>query len=656
MAGVADLDEGLDPAVQVAVHHVGAAEPDLGLAPVGEHEDPRVLQEASEDAADPDVLAQPRHARPDRADAAHPHVHRHARLGGPVEGVDQLLVDDRVELDLHERRPPGVVVRDLPVDAADQPVPQPARGGQQPPVGLAARVAGEPVEQVAQVGPDLRVRRQQPDVLVEPRGLGVVVAGADVRVAAQCVALLADHQGELGVRLEADQPVDDVAARLLQLAGPLDVGLLVEARLDLDQHQDLLAGLGRVDQRVHDRGVAGGAVQRLLDRQHVRVGRRLLQEREHGGGEAVVRVVQQHVPLAHGREDVRLRGRLDVGQPARGARHELRVLQLRPVQPRDAEQPRQVQRTGQREDLRLGDVQLPDQQVQDVGVDRLLHLQAHRRAETPPHQLLLQRLEDVLGVVLLHLQVLVTSDPERVVVEHLHPREQLLQVRAHHVLQRDVPLRRRLQEAGQRLRDLHTREVLVPRHRVTDHHGQVQAQPRDVRERMRRVHRQRRQHREDLLPEERVQAGLLLLRQLRPADQLDALRRQIEQHLLLERSGVPGHQLARATPDLVQHLTRLQPGGGTLRHPRGDPALQTGDPDHEELVQVAREDRQELGPLQQRYLWVLRQLQHTFVEGQPTALPVEEAPFGQLGAEVLVGGRGPADSGGARDHRRDFVT
>ncbi len=634
---VGDPQQRLDPAVQIAVHHVGAADPHLRIAVVAEHEDPRVLQEPPQDAAHPDVLAQPRHAGPDRADAAHPHVHRHPGLRGPVQRVDHGLVDDRVDLELHVRRTPGPVVGDLVVDPPHQTVPQPPRRGQQPAVGLAARIAREPVEEVREVRADLRVRGQQTEVLVEPGGLRVVVAGADVRVTAQGVTLLPDHQRQLAVRLQPDQAVDHVAAGLLQLAGPLDVGLLVEARLDLDQDQHLLAGLRRVDQRVDDRRVPGGPVQRLLDRQHVRVGGGLLQEGLHRGGEAVERVVQQHVPLAHRGEDVRLRGRLDIGQAARGARHELRVVQLRPVQPGDAEQPGQVQRAGQREDLRLGDVQLPHQQVQDVGVDRLLDLQPHRRAEAPPHQLLLQGLEDVLGVVLLHLQVLVASDPEGVVGEHLHPREELLQMRPHDVLQRHVPLRGGLQEARERLRHLHPGEVLVPGHRVAHDDGQVEGEPRYVGEGVRRVHRQRGEDREDLLPEQRVQPRLLLLGQLRPADHLDALGREVRQHLLLERGGMAGHQLARPGPDEVQHLARLEAGGTALGHAGGDPALEAGHPDHEELVEVAREDRQELGALQQRDPRVLGQFQDPLVEREPAALTVEEAALGQFLGVLLVG-------------------
>ena len=55
-------------------------------------------------------------------------------------------------------------------------------------------------------------------------------------------------------------------------------------------------------------------------------------------------------------------------------------------------------------------------------------LQPHRRAEAAAQQLLLHGLEQVLGVVLLDLHVLVAGDAERVVLQHLHAREQLVQV------------------------------------------------------------------------------------------------------------------------------------------------------------------------------------------------------------------------------------
>src|SRR6185503_1923075 len=58
VAGVHHLDGQLDPAVQVPVHHIRAADPGLTVLVLAgaEHVDPRVLEELAEHAADPDVL------------------------------------------------------------------------------------------------------------------------------------------------------------------------------------------------------------------------------------------------------------------------------------------------------------------------------------------------------------------------------------------------------------------------------------------------------------------------------------------------------------------------------------------------------------------------------------------------------------------------
>ena len=229
------------------------------------------------------------------------------------------------------------------------------------------------------------------------------------------VGLVAHDHRQLAVRLEADQPVDDVAAGVLELAGPLDVGLLVEAGLDLDEHQHLLAGLGGVDQGVDDRGVAGGAVERLLDRQHVRVVRGLLDEPLHRRGERVVGVVQQHVAAPQRREHVDRRGATP--PPRAGCASTARTRgYFSSARSRSAMsfRPRQVERSGQPDHLVRRDAELGDQQVEDVLVDGLLDLEPHRRAEAAPQQLLLQRGQEVLGVVLLDLEVLVAGDPEGV--------------------------------------------------------------------------------------------------------------------------------------------------------------------------------------------------------------------------------------------------
>src|SRR5215469_6690252 len=240
-------DQRLHPPVEVAVHQVCGTDPDLAgvVHTVAERVDPRVLEEAAEHAADPDVVRQARYAGAQRADAAHPHVHRYTGHRGPVQRVDDRLVDDRVALELDAGRVAVGVLGDLPFDAFQQARAQPLGGDEEPPVGNLAAEPGEVVEQVGRVLPDSALGGEQAEVFVEPGGRRIVVPGADVAVAAQrAVGFLPDHQRHLAVGLQAYDPVHHVAAGFLQLARPADVGPLVEPGLELHDDHDLLTGLG----------------------------------------------------------------------------------------------------------------------------------------------------------------------------------------------------------------------------------------------------------------------------------------------------------------------------------------------------------------------------------------------------------------------------
>ena len=82
---------------------------------------------------------------------------------------------------------------------------------------------------------------------------------------------------------------------MLELTRPGDVGLFVEARLDLDDRQHLLAGLCCIDQGVHDGGVTAGAIEGLLDGQDLRVRCCLLDKCLNRCREGVVRVLEEDV-------------------------------------------------------------------------------------------------------------------------------------------------------------------------------------------------------------------------------------------------------------------------------------------------------------------------------------------------------------------------
>ena len=104
---------------------------------------------------------------------------------------------------------------------------------------------------------------------------------------------------------------------------------------------------------------------------------------------------------------------------------------------------------------------------------------------------------------------------------------------------------------------------------------------------------------------------------------------------------LPAHQFMGVHEHRIVHLARQQPAGRPHRDPGRDASFQPGHPHHEELVEVGREDRQELGAFQQRQVRVLGQFEDSLVERQPAQFAVDEAMLGELGELVHhVGGIG----------------
>ena len=319
--------------------------------------------------------------------------------------------------------------------------------------------------------------------------------------------------------------------------------------------------------------------------------------------------------------------------------HVRRVVQLGPIDLGEVEQAAQIERTGQAVDLLRGDVELADQQVEREVVHVVADLETDRRAEPAPQELGLEGLDEVLGLVLLDHDVLVAREAERVVVEDLHAGEEVFEVVRDELLERQVPhgvaVAGDVHEARQHRRDLEPREFLPPGLRVADADREVQRQPRDVRERVRRVDGERHQHREDLALEVLGHAGALVVLELVPRDDLDAGIRQRRAHLRCPRVRVTQLKRVRIGRDVGEHLLRRAADVRGNGEPRDDAALQARDAHHEELVEVAREDRQEVGALKHRQRGILGELEHALVESQPAQFAVEVPVVGQLRVEDL---------------------
>ena len=253
-------------------------------------------------------------------------------------------------------------------------------------------------------------------------------------------------------------------------------------------------------------------------------------------------------------------------------------------------------------------------------------LDAHDLAEAAAAQLVLDRAQQVVRLVG-DGEVGVARDPEDVVVDDLHAREELVQVLGDEVLERHerAPVADRHEAREHLLRHLHARERLLLGLRVAHEHGERQREVRDVGERAPEPDRQRRQHGEDLAPEALVElVAVRAASTSRAGLDPDPVLGQRGPQLVVEARASGARVCSRtARADRRDRLRRAAAVLARLVDARVDLVLQAGDADHEELVQVARVDRAELQPLQQRDRVVLGELQDAVVELQPRQLAVE---------------------------------
>ena len=164
-----------------------------------------------------------------------------------------------------------------------------------------------------------------------------------------------------------------------------------------------------------------------------------------------------------------LRVRLARHELRRRGRHVLRVVQVGAVDLGEVEEAAEVERRGQPVDLLLGDVEFAHEEAERDVVHVVGDLEPDGRPEPAAQQLLLERLDEVLGLVFVDLDVFVAGDAEDVVVEDLHAGEQVAEVVGDEVFERDeaqlvdalAPVD--AHEARQHLRHLEAGELLLAR-------------------------------------------------------------------------------------------------------------------------------------------------------------------------------------------------
>lgn len=437
------------------------------------------------------------------------------------------------------------------------------------------------------------------------------------------------------MNLESDEPVDDIHARALKRFGPVDVALFVKAGLQFHDGRHLLAAASRLDEALDDGRVAAAAVQRLLDRHHLRIARGAVDEGKHPR-EFFIGMEKQHVALAQRRKEVVFR--IENFRRSHAVGH---VLQARTVDEAQIHEFREGERTAHLVNLAGLHVDVIEQEVLQTDRHAALEFQAHGRTEAALLDVVAHGFEKVVGLVLFNFRVGIARDPEEPVGGHAEAREEPSEALADQVLREDhlhvlvgglegevgrgvVEILREKEEALNIVRALQTRvaDVLLIRLR-NEFDEEVEARVGDPREGVTRVDDLRREDRVDVLIKPGFEFLALLAAERRKLRDDDALFTQGGLQGLEPEVFGPvdeGRHLLTDDRELTARRNHVRARGGG---PRLFLTEDVGDAHHEEFVEVVPENREELHALEKRHAGVFGFGEHLLVEVDPVDFPVE---------------------------------
>src|SRR5215471_3811143 len=120
---ILDRSDRLHASVEIALHPVCRANIELLGAAISKVEQARMLKESPDDADDADVVAHPRNAWAQAADAAHDELDVDTGARGAIQRFDRFRIDERVHLRDDARSSAGARVLGFAIDQIEETRP-----------------------------------------------------------------------------------------------------------------------------------------------------------------------------------------------------------------------------------------------------------------------------------------------------------------------------------------------------------------------------------------------------------------------------------------------------------------------------------------------------------------------------------------------------
>ncbi len=295
----------------------------------------------------------------------------------------------------------------------------------------------------------------------------------------------------------------------LQCPGPPDIVLLIKPGLEFDQGSDGFAILAGLHERVDNRGVGADTIEGDLDGKYIGV-MGSLPDKVHDRGETVVRLVEQDIVVTDRGKDIPV-----IGEICRNGGGKRRVLEVGAVKGHQLHEIGHPHRVADTVEHRFRHTQFGLEHVAYAVMHRTVDLNTHRLSAGPLLHDLLDRGEEVRGLVDLDLEIRIPGDPEGKRSDRLKPgeehtevgRDDLLEIHemndtvivacaAVRIWDTDKPR----EEVG---RDLDTCKKFLPV-MVPDDDGEVEGEVGYEGERVGTVERKRGEDREDLVNKKAV--------------------------------------------------------------------------------------------------------------------------------------------------------